>query len=193
MLASITLLVGAMASGVLGQITLTPSSVRGGGGVVTVTEYEFDTITETRTKTESYIREITTTRLATTTIPPQTVTRTVTQPPVTTTTIIYNTISRTTTVTTTRVSTATVTQTLVRESTVTRCEGGGAACPTITQTATACRSCLVPQCTTTQALTRPCGCNGALPTAVVSFPCDRSDSCQKIGCTTVYSIQTARC
>ncbi|KAK0652737.1 hypothetical protein B0T16DRAFT_505375, partial [Cercophora newfieldiana] len=152
-------------SGALGQVTLKPSTVRGGGpgSPITVTEYEFDTVTEVRTKTESYIREITTT--ATTTIPPQTRT----------------------------IRTATVTQTVVRESTVSRCGNAGAACPTITQTATACRSCLVPQCTTTQALTRSCGCTGALPTAVVSFPCDRSDSCQKIGCTTVYAIQTQAC
>jgi hypothetical protein len=40
-------------------------------------------------------------------------------------------------------------------------------------------------------VTRPCGCNGALPTATVSFPCSDPDSCNKIGCTTVYDVKTA--
>jgi len=155
--------------------------------MVTVTDYEYitKTVTSVSTTTESYIRE------QTVTLPP--VTRTVT-PPVQT-VVISSTIIRTTTLTRTQTQTQTVrqtireTQTVVSTSTVRGQCGGGAACPTITQTATACRSCLVPQCTTTSVLTRPCGCN-ALPTQVVSFPCNDPDSCNRIGCTTVYAIQT---
>lgn len=87
----------------------------------------------------------------------------------------------------TRVSVSLVTTTLSQCS-------SSAACPTLTSTATACRSCLVPQCTETVSVTRPCGCTAAsLPTAVVSFPCSDPGSCQRIGCTTRYVIQTARC
>jgi hypothetical protein len=50
----------------------------------------------------------------------------------------------------------------------------------------------VPQCTRTSTVTRPCGCT-ALPTATVSFPCSDPDSCNKIGCTTVYDVKTAAC
>lgn len=62
-------------------------------------------------------------------------------------------------------------------------------CPTLTSTATYCKSCLVPDCTTTSYLTKSAGCD-VLPTATVSFPCENPDSCNKIGCKTVYSIQT---
>lgn len=62
-------------------------------------------------------------------------------------------------------------------------------CPTLTSTATYCKSCLVPDCSTTSYLTKPAGCD-VLPTATVSFPCDDPDSCNKIGCKTLYSIQT---
>lgn len=62
-------------------------------------------------------------------------------------------------------------------------------CPTLTSTATYCKSCFVPDCTTTQYLTKSARCD-VLPTATVSFPCDDPDSCNKIGCKTVYSIQT---
>lgn len=121
------------------------------------------TVSVTSVKTESYIQHITTT------VP--------------------------TTITRTQVSTSTIrqTQTLTVERTVTKACAPNAPCPTITSTATACGSCLVPACTRTEVLTRPCGCSGALPTAVVSFPCNRADSCEKIGCKTVYDIKTAAC
>lgn len=98
-----------------------------------------------------------------------------------------------TTITRTQVSTSTIRQTQTVERTVTKACAPNAPCPTITSTATACGSCLVPVCTRTEVLTRPCGCSGALPTAVVSFPCNRADSCEKIGCKTVYDIKTAAC
>ncbi|KAL1850785.1 hypothetical protein Daus18300_012793 [Diaporthe australafricana] len=62
-------------------------------------------------------------------------------------------------------------------------------CSTLTSTATYCKSCLVPDCTTTSYITKSAGCD-ALPTETVSFPCENPDSCNKIGCKTVYSIQT---
>lgn len=62
-------------------------------------------------------------------------------------------------------------------------------CPTLTSTATYCKSCLVPDCTTTSYLTKSAGCD-VLATSTVSFPCENPDSCNKIGCKTVYSIQT---
>jgi hypothetical protein len=98
-----------------------------------------------------------------------------------------------TTITRTQVSTSTIRQTTTVERTVTKACAPNAPCPTITSTATACGSCLIPVCTRTEVLTRPCGCSGALPTAVVSFPCNRADSCEKIGCKTVYDIKTAAC
>ncbi|KAK2608115.1 hypothetical protein N8I77_006748 [Diaporthe amygdali] len=64
-------------------------------------------------------------------------------------------------------------------------------CSTLTSTATYCKSCLVPDCTTTSSITKSAGCD-VLSTAVVSFPCDSPDSCQKIGCKTVYAIQTGQ-
>lgn len=65
-------------------------------------------------------------------------------------------------------------------------------CPTITSTATYCKSCLVPDCTSTSTVNKVCGCD-TLPTAVVSFPCSDPDSCNKIGCKTVYATKTAKC
>ncbi|KAM7192994.1 hypothetical protein V8F33_008042 [Rhypophila sp. PSN 637] len=159
----ITILFALLATNVLAQITLTPSTIRGGATrTITVTQI----VRETVTTTASYIQRETVTSTATvvrsTTLPPQTVTRT-----------------------------ATSTLTVLSVSTKTQACGPAVACPTITQTATACRQCLIPQCTTTQTLNKPCGCN-ALPTQIVSFPCG-GDSCNQIGCTTVYAIKTAAC
>ena len=123
------------------------------------------TVSVTSVKTESYIQRITTT-VPTTVIKTQVSTSTIRQ---------ITTVERTV------------------ERTVTKNCAPNAPCPTITSTATACGSCLVPVCTRTEVLTRPCGCSGALPTAVVSFPCNRADSCEKIGCKTVYDIKTAAC
>lgn len=190
MLSSAPLILGMLASSVLAQITLTPSTISTGRQFPTFPATTVTvTTTSTATKTESYIQRDTVT--STFTPPAVTMVRstTVVSTVVRSTTVVSTTV-RTTTATVRQVSTATVT--LV--STVTRpCGQQPAACPTITSTATACRSCLVPQCTTRSVLTRPCGCTGALPTAVVSFPCNDPDSCNRIGCTTAYSIETAAC
>jgi len=88
---------------------------------------------------------------------------------VTKTNIVYQTTTQTTTYTTTKPCVS---------------------CPSVTSTGTICRSCLVAGCTTTSILKKPAGCD-TLPTATVSFPCDRADVCNQIGCRTVYAIQTA--
>jgi hypothetical protein len=162
MLSQVVIVLG-LASAVLGQVTLQPSTIRTGRPglptiTVTSTATETETETETLTKTESYISETTVTS-----------------------TVISTSVS-------TSVSTSKVTDTVSVTSTVTKpC----VTCPTLTRTATACKSCFVPQCTTTQVVTRPVGCDGALPTATVSFPCSDPDACNKIGCTTVYDIKSA--
>lgn len=90
-------------------------------------------------------------------------------------------------------TTATVTKTESYTITTTKpgstCATSKPNCSTLTSTATYCKSCLVPDCTTTSYITKSAGCD-ALPTETVSFPCENPDSCQKIGCKTVYSIQT---
>lgn len=90
-------------------------------------------------------------------------------------------------------TTATVTKTESYTFTTTKpaptCVTSKPSCPTLTSTATYCKSCLVPDCTTTSYLTKSAGCD-VLPTATVSFPCENPDSCNNIGCKTVYSIQT---
>ncbi|KAL2173678.1 uncharacterized protein P884DRAFT_280823 [Thermothelomyces heterothallicus CBS 202.75] len=102
---------------------------------------------------------------------------------------------QTKTITTTETETETETETLTETITsvsVTTQPCSTVSCPTLTRTATACRSCLVPQCTTTSVVTRPNECAAtALPTATVSFPCSDPDVCGKIGCTTVYDIRSA--
>ncbi|KAJ9145310.1 hypothetical protein NKR23_g5474 [Pleurostoma richardsiae] len=133
----------------------------------------------------------------TTTCPaPSTLTRT---------SLITSLITATSLVTTTTISTSIATITLLQPTTSTRTITHTATrttiapcvpsahCPTLTATGTACRTCLVPQCTTTQALTRPCGCAGALASTTVNFPCADPDSCNNIGCRTVYAVATAAC
>ncbi|KAM7202609.1 hypothetical protein V8F20_004398 [Naviculisporaceae sp. PSN 640] len=171
MLSFLVYLFALLASHVAAQgITLTPSTVTRGVPVRTITVTQI--VRETVTTTASYIRQETVTSTATvvrsTTLPAQTVTRTATS-----------------------VSTLRTTVTLLSVSTKTQACGPAVQCPTITQTATACRQCLIPQCTTTETLNKPCGC-AALPTQMVSFPCG-GDSCNQIGCTTVYAIKTAAC
>ncbi|KAH6641910.1 hypothetical protein F5144DRAFT_643691 [Chaetomium tenue] len=160
MLSQVVIALG-LASAVLGQVTLQPSTIktgRPGLPTATVTSTATKTETATVTKTESYISETTVTS-----------------------TVISTSVS-------TSVSTSKVTDTVSVTKTVTKpC----VTCPTLTRTATACKSCFVPQCTTTQVVTRPVGCDGALPTATVSFPCSDPDACNNIGCTTVYDIKTA--
>lgn len=107
--------------------------------------------------------------------------------------IQHVTVTSTKTSTITSVSTSTSVSTTTVHKTATVTKPCPVPCPTMTQTATACRSCFVPQCTTTEVLTRPCGCVGALPTATVAFPCSNPDSCNQIGCKTVYDVKTAAC
>ncbi|KAL2169522.1 hypothetical protein VTG60DRAFT_5915 [Thermothelomyces hinnuleus] len=99
--------------------------------------------------------------------------------------------TKTITTTETETETETLTETITSVSVTTQ-PCSTVSCPTLTKTATACRSCLVPQCTTTSVVTRPNECAAtALPTATVSFPCSDPDVCGKIGCTTVYDIRSA--
>ncbi|KAK4247867.1 hypothetical protein C7999DRAFT_40857 [Corynascus novoguineensis] len=119
------------------------------------------TVTVTATVTESYIHEQT------------------------------KTITAIETKTETETQTETETETKTETSTVTSISTQPCVtCPTLTSTATACKSCLVPQCTKTSVVTKPREC-ATLPTATVSFPCEDKDACNKIGCTTVYDIKTA--
>ncbi|KAL2016432.1 hypothetical protein VTK56DRAFT_3519 [Thermocarpiscus australiensis] len=144
---SVCVVLGLVASAVLGQVTLTPSTVRTGRpGLPTATVTVTATVTETKTQTSTVTSVSTSTVVST--------------------------------------RTATTTATVTKPCTP---------CPTVTRTATACATCFVPQCTTTAVLTRPCGCAGALPTATVAFPCSDPDSCNLMGCTTVYDVQTAAC
>ncbi|KAK0629353.1 hypothetical protein B0T17DRAFT_606640 [Bombardia bombarda] len=157
-------------SGVTAQVTLDPSTIKTGRTSVTIPV--FGTKTETVTVTAS-----------------ATTTKTEKLPASTS---IFTVIKTTTSITTVKqVSTVTSIATYISVST--KPCGPSVVCPTITSTATACATCLVPQCTTTEQLTRPCGCSAALPTQVVSFPCNKPDSCGLIGCKTVYAIKTAAC
>ncbi|KAJ4286901.1 hypothetical protein N0V88_007845 [Collariella sp. IMI 366227] len=63
-------------------------------------------------------------------------------------------------------------------------------CPTITQTAFQCSSCVVPACLVMSTVTKNCGCPDKPETRFLSFPCDMTKrSCG--GCATTYSIVTA--
>ncbi|KAK1762217.1 hypothetical protein QBC33DRAFT_602056 [Phialemonium atrogriseum] len=86
-----------------------------------------------------------------------------------------------------RTVTVTTTET-VTKTTGSACGGGN--CPTLTSTGTVCKTCLVPQCTTTQVVNKPAGCNN-LATVSTSFGCNDADVCNKIGCRTVYAIQSS--
>ncbi|KAI6322757.1 hypothetical protein MCOR29_004642 [Pyricularia oryzae] len=55
-----------------------------------------------------------------------------------------------------------------------------------------CRTCLVPGCTTTVAVSKPCGCDN-LATTSIDLGCDSPNVCNRIGCKTVYDIKTAAC
>lgn len=55
-----------------------------------------------------------------------------------------------------------------------------------------CRTCLVPGCTTTVAVSKPCGCDN-LATTSIDLGCDAPNVCNRIGCKTVYDIKTAAC
>lgn len=106
-----------------------------------------------------------------------------------------STVTETTTVLQVQISTLIVTEattTTETQTTTAPCEGG-AECPTLTSTGTACRTCLVPQCTSRVGVTRPCGCQGPLPTTTVNLECTDPGVCNRIGCTTVYDVQTAQC
>lgn len=151
------------ARGVLGQITLTPSTID-------------RTRTTTVTKTVTQVSVSLTTSIITTAT---TSTATVTAP------ITYR---ETTTVVATK--TATTTQTTTQTTTV-PCSLVN--CPKITSTGTICKSCFVAQCTTTSTVTRSCGCSSALATTTVDFGCEQPDVCNRIGCRTVYAVATPAC
>ncbi|OIW22518.1 hypothetical protein CONLIGDRAFT_687521 [Coniochaeta ligniaria NRRL 30616] len=101
-------------------------------------------------------------------------------------------VTQTRSVTATLIQTTTLIRTETRTTTVQNC-APAPSCPTLTSTGTACRTCLVPGCVTTQVVTKSCGCPNALATTTTNFPCNDRDSCNQIGCKTVYSVETQRC
>lgn len=94
--------------------------------------------------------------------------------------------------TATLVATTTVVSTQTRTTTIHDC-APAPSCPTLTSTGTVCCTCLEVGCVTTQAVTDSCGCPDALATTAIDFPCDGRDSCSRVGCRTVYSVQSRRC
>ncbi|EJT82451.1 hypothetical protein GGTG_02424 [Gaeumannomyces tritici R3-111a-1] len=92
------------------------------------------------------------------------------------------------TVTTVSVTTTTSRQTVTSVATVTTTRpcAPAANCPTLTSTATACRTCLLPDCTDTVIVNRPAGCTGLLPTTSIDLGCNVPNVCNRIGCKTVY-------
>lgn len=112
---------------------------------------------------------------------------------------LVSTYTETTTVLQVQVSTLIVTEVSATTDTITETRTTTATCedevecPTLTSTGTACRTCLVPQCTLRMGVTRPCGCDGPLPTTTVNLACTEQGVCNRIGCTTVYDIHTAEC
>lgn len=176
-------------------VTLTPTTVcKGstcaGSPETTVPEIphdptkisDVDVITETKTVTETQV-----------TTEVKTETQSVTE---TTTSVITSVQEVTVTEEVTRIVTFTTDRVVERTSTITQAVtlpcAPQAACPTLTRTGTACRTCLLPGCVTSVRLTRSCGCPAALPTSTVNFACNDNDPgvCNRIGCTTVYDVVT---
>ena len=162
------------------QIHLTPTTIcRGRDCPIEATCPPAETVTETTTELQGLVTTVTET-----TTEFQGLVSTYTQ----TTTVLQVQIS---TLIITEVSTTTGTTTETQITTA-PCESE-VECPTLTRTGTACRTCLVPQCTSRVGVTRPCGCDGPLPTSTVNLECTDPGVCNRIGCTTIYDVHTADC